>query len=50
MTFPIKFLSKEYVREQILNQYNGKNVRELARNYGYSERWIREILSKSQVG
>lgn len=46
VTFPVRFLSKEYIQEQIFREYNGSNTRELARKYQYSERWIREIINK----
>ena len=44
ITFPVKLFSKEYTMQQIRLEYNGRNVRELAKKYGYSERWIRELL------
>lgn len=46
VTFPVRFLSKEYIQEKIFREYNGSNTRELARKYQYSERWIREIINK----
>ncbi len=27
--------------------YNGKNLRELSRQLGYSERWIKQLIQKS---
>lgn len=47
ITFPVKLFSKEYTMQQIQVEYNGSNVRELAKKYGYSERWIRELLRQS---
>ena len=44
--FPLKFYSKEYMAQQIQAEYNGKNVRDLARKYGYSESRVRQILRK----
>lgn len=46
VTFPVRFLSKEYIQDQIFKEYNGSNTRTLARKYEYSERWIREIVNK----
>lgn len=46
ITFPVKLFSKEYIMQQIQAEYNGENVKELAKKYGYSERWIREILKQ----
>ena len=42
--FPLKFYSSEYMAQQIEKEYNGKNVRDLARKYGYSESRVRQIL------
>jgi Mor family transcriptional regulator len=46
MTFPTRLLSKSYVKEQVKMKYNGKNSKELARKYGYSERWIRNLAKE----
>ena len=42
--FPVELFSKEFIISQIINEYNGFNIRELATKYGYTERWIRNIL------
>lgn len=44
VTFPIRLLSRSYVADRIAKEYNGRNLPELSRKYGYSERWIRELL------
>ena len=44
MFFPVELFSKEFIISQIINEYNGFNIRELATKYGYTERWIRNIL------
>lgn len=44
LMFPLKFYSKEYIAHQIHAEYNGKNVRDLARKYEYSESRVRQIL------
>lgn len=46
LMFPLRFYSKEYIAQQILSEYDGKNVRDLARKYGYSESRVRQILRK----
>lgn len=48
VTFPTKILSKEYVREKILEEYSGDNIKTLARRYEYSERWIRKIIKSEK--
>ena len=44
VTFPVKFLSTEYVAEMIEKEYDGSNVKELARKYDCSERKVRNVL------
>ena len=44
LMFPLKFYSKEYIAQQIQDEYDGKNVRDLAQKYGYSESRVRQIL------
>lgn len=48
ITFPIKLFNPERVSEMIKRQYDGKNAKKLARTYGYSERWIKELLRKEE--
>lgn len=44
ITFPRRLFNKEYVARHIKENYNGTNIRELAREFEYSERRIREFL------
>ena len=44
VSFPAKMYSKEYLHNKIINEFNGKNIKELAKKYGYSERTIRRII------
>lgn len=44
MSFPVELFSREFIAMQIVDEYNGHNVRELATKYGYTEKWIRKIL------
>ena len=45
--FPVELFSREFIVKQIVEEYNGYNVRELATKYGYTEKWIRKILKSS---
>ncbi len=44
LSFPVELLSRDYIFEQIKNEYDGTNIRELATKYGYTEKWIRKII------
>lgn len=37
ITFPVEFYSKEYIYKQIVEEYDGNNLKQLATKYGYSE-------------
>ena len=47
ITFPQRFLSRDYVKKQVLVEYDGSNSKQLARKYGYTERVIRDWLAKN---
>ena len=44
ITFPVELFSKEFIALQIVQEYDGFNVKQLATKFGYSEKWIRKIL------
>lgn len=44
VVFPTKLLDSEYIQNQILKEYDGKNYKHIALKYGYSERWVRKII------
>lgn len=46
VNFPVELYSKEYIYGLIRNEYNGKNIKQLATKYEYSERTIRRIVKK----
>lgn len=48
VTFPQRFLSRDYVKKQIVVEYDGKNSKQLARKYGYTERVIRDWLAEGE--
>ncbi|MBR5272990.1 MAG: Mor transcription activator family protein [Clostridia bacterium] len=49
MFFPVQLYGKEFIVDQIISEYDGKNIRHLATKYGYTEKWIRKIL-KDHIG
>lgn len=44
MFFPMELFSREFIAKQIVEEYDGHNIRELATKYGYTEKWVRKIL------
>lgn len=46
ITFPMRLYKTEYIVEIVKKKYNGKNLKELAREVGYSERYLRSLLEK----
>lgn len=42
--FPVELFSKEFIRGQIIAEYNGSNIKQLATKYGYTEKWVKKIL------
>lgn len=47
ITFPIKLFKSEYISKILKKQYDGTNAKKLARTYGYSERWIKELVRRN---
>lgn len=41
--------SKEYVRNYLSKHYNGQNLRQLSRELGYSERWMRQLMKQYAI-
>lgn len=46
IAFPKKLYSITYIKEQIVLEYDGTNIRKLASKYGYTERHLRKILKE----
>jgi len=47
--FPQRFYDSKKVKDIVRSEYTGNNAKELARKYGYSERRIRQFLSKDNL-
>lgn len=46
ITFPVNFFTTEFIASRIAAEYDGKNIRQLATKYGYSEKWIRKMIKE----
>ncbi len=49
VSFPAKLYTKDYVIQQVIENYNGKNARELAKKYGYTVKYLNQIIKESLV-
>ena len=48
VVFPNKLYSSNFTAQKIREEYNGKNAKELALKYGFTERWVRTILKSTK--
>ena len=46
LSFPTRIYAKQYILDVLKEEYDGSNVKVLARKLGYSERWIRRLIKK----
>lgn len=46
ISFPVQLYSREFIVMQIVNEYDGHNIKQLATKFGYSEKWVRKILKE----
>ena len=48
ISFPNRFFSREHTHKSIIEEYDSKNVLQLAQKYNYSERSIWRILKSAK--
>jgi len=46
ITFPTRLFNPDYVKNQVPIEYDGKNIKQLAKKYGYSEKTIRRMIKE----
>ena len=47
ITFPIHLFNVKRIQRSIIKEYDGTNVKDLAKKYGYSEKTVRRIIRES---
>ena len=47
ITFPVHLFNSKRIQHNIIREYDGTNIRILARKYGYSEKTIRRMIKDS---
>ena len=47
ITFPVHLFNSKRIQRSIIKEYDGSNIRELARKYDYSEKTVRRMIRDS---
>ena len=47
ITFPVHLFNAKRIQNSIIKEYDGTNLRDLAKKYGYSEKTIRRMIKDS---
>lgn len=50
ITFPMKLYSNQYIKNYIINNYKSKTLKEMCRELGYTEGWIKQLINKIDEG
>ena len=49
VSFPVRLYSPHLIQQNVIKEYDGTNIPELARKYDYSQKTIRRMISDSLV-
>ena len=47
ISFPMRFFNPDRIQKIVVQEYDGTNIRELARKYDYSEKTVRRMIKDS---
>ena len=47
ISFPVRFFNPEKIKQLMVREYDGSNIKILAVKYGYSEKSVRRIIKES---
>jgi Mor family transcriptional regulator len=47
VTFPVRLYNPELIQKNVIKEYDGTNIPELAQKYNYSEKTIRRMIKDS---
>lgn len=47
ITFPVHLFNSKKLQDCIVSEYDGSNIRQLSKKYGYSEKTIRRMIKDS---
>lgn len=48
ISFPTRLYSTAKVAKNVLKEYDGRNLKQLAKKYGYSEKTVRRMLNSDK--
>lgn len=46
VSIPVRLFSQDYIISQVVENYDGSNIKALATRFGYSEKWVRQVLKE----
>ena len=49
ITFPMRLYSDKYVIDYLNKYYNGKNLKQISRNLGYTYNWLQKVIKKNEI-
>ena len=47
VSFPIRLYNPQLIKDAVIKDFNGTNIKELVQRYNYAERTIRRMLKES---
>ncbi|WP_308618573.1 hypothetical protein [uncultured Enterococcus sp.] len=50
ISYPMRLISADAIKRILLNEYDGTNLKKLAKTYGYSERHLQRLLADDGDG
>ena len=42
----MSLVTKDFIADKIIREYDGTNIKKLASKYGYSEKWVKKIIKE----
>ena len=48
ISFPVHLYNRQLAATAVLAEYDGSNQQELARKYGYSQKWVQQVIRRSR--
>ena len=49
VNFPVRLYNPQLIKDAVIKDFNGTNIKELSQKYNYSERTIRRMIKESDI-